>query len=48
MAENKWAGWLAALSGLLVFGYYVPSMASWAVPTGALGAVVFGIWAIYQ
>ncbi len=48
MAESKWAGWLAAASGLLALGYYLPSIAVWAVPLGAIGAIIFGIWAVYQ
>ena len=48
MADTKWAGWVAALGGLLSLGHYVPSMASWAVPLGAILAIIFGIWAAYQ
>ena len=48
MASTRWTGWVAALGGLLAFGYYVPSIASWAVPLGGLIAIVFGVWAVYE
>ena len=44
----KWAGWIAALGGLLSFGYYIPSSASWLVPLGATTAIIFGVWATYK
>lgn len=44
----RWAGWVAALGGLLSFGYYISSAASWLVPLGATIAIVFGIWAVYE
>ena len=44
----RWTGWVAALGGLLCFGYYVPSVATWMVPLGASLAVIFGIWAVYE
>ncbi len=45
---TKWTGWIAALGGLLSFGYYIPSAASWMVPLGASLAIIFGIWAAYE
>ncbi len=44
----RWTGWIAALGGLLSFGYYIPSIATWAVPLGASLAIIFGIWAVYE
>ncbi|MDD5193204.1 MAG: hypothetical protein PHF67_01315 [Candidatus Nanoarchaeia archaeon] len=42
----KWTGWVAALGGLLaLIGQYVPSIASWAIPLGAVVAIIFGAWA---
>ncbi len=43
----RWTGWVAAVGGLLALGYYT-SMASWAVPLGAIVAIVFGIWSVYE
>ncbi len=43
-----WTGWVAAAGGLLAFGYYIPSAASWLVPLGGLTAIVFGIWAAFE
>lgn len=42
----KWAGWVAAVGGLLaLISQYVVSMDSWGVPVGAVVAIVFGAWA---
>lgn len=44
----RWTGWIAALGGLVSLGYYIPSIASWSVPLGAVAAIVFGIWSVYE
>ena len=44
----RWTGWVAAFGGLIAFGYYIPSIASWIVPLGDLIALVFGIWSVYE
>ena len=46
---TKWAGWIAALGGLLAG---LPSvgvnLGNWGVPLGAVLAIVFGVWEVYQ
>ena len=45
----NWTGWVAAAGGLLaLISQYVASMNSWGVPLGAVVAIVFGVWAVYQ
>ncbi len=44
----RWTGWIAALGGLFSLGYYIPSVANWSVPLGAVAAIIFGIWAVYE
>jgi len=46
--KMRWTGWVAALGGLLSLGYYLPSVANWMVPLGAIVAIIFGIWAVYE
>ncbi len=43
----KWAGWVAALGGLIsLASAYVPTLSSvWGVQIGGIVAIVFGIWA---
>jgi len=45
---TRWTGWIAALGGLVSLGYYIQSIAAWAVPLGAIVAIVFGIWSVYE
>ncbi len=46
----KWAGWVAALGGLVaLLTNYVPQLQSlYGVEIGGLTAIIFGIWAAYQ
>lgn len=46
----KWTGWVAAAGGALglIGQYSSQSMAAWAVPTGTIAAIIFGIWAVYE
>lgn len=46
----RWTGWVAALGGVLAG---LPSVITtlnqpWLVPTGAIVAIVFGIWSVYE
>ena len=43
---TKCAGWLAALGGVVaLMGQYVSGINSWAVPLGAIVAIIFGAMA---
>jgi len=46
----RWSGWVAAAGGTiaLVGNYMSGSFGEWAIPLGAVTAVVFGIWAAYE
>ena len=46
----RWSGWVAAAGGAIVLAgnYISSSFSEWAIPLGAVTAVVFGIWAAYE
>ncbi|MEK6830720.1 MAG: hypothetical protein AABX77_01705 [Nanoarchaeota archaeon] len=46
----KWTGWVAALGGVLAGlpSVAAAQIASWSVPLGAVLAIVFGIWSVYE
>lgn len=46
----RWTGWVAAVGGVLAG---LPSIGvganlNWLVPLGAILAIVFGIWSVYE
>lgn len=46
----RWSGWVAAAGGAIALaGNYISgSFSEWAIPLGAVTAIVFGIWAAYE